>query len=97
MQPVQGMDFDDLIAVIACDNELAEADIQRTQCRKLLQSALHELPERTRSVLEMQYRDDLNYQQIAERMGVSTHMVKKHVVSGLAICRALLAVHMMIV
>jgi RNA polymerase sigma factor (sigma-70 family) len=94
--PVQGMDFEDAIARIPSNDGLVEEDMQRSQCRKLLDDALHKLPVHTRSVLEMQYRDDLSYQQIAERLGVSTHMVKKHVVSGLAICRALLAVHMMI-
>ena len=97
LQPVLEDDFDDVVARIVCDNDRAEDDIQRNQCRELLQSALHELPRHTRSVLEMQYHDNLSYQQIAERMGVSTHMVKKHVVRGLAICRALLAVHMIII
>jgi DNA-directed RNA polymerase specialized sigma24 family protein len=35
----------------------------------------------------MQYRDGLTYRQIGERLGVSSHMVKKHVVRGLAVCR----------
>ncbi|MGH8086945.1 MAG: RNA polymerase sigma factor, partial [Stenotrophomonas sp.] len=39
----------------------------------------------------MQYRDGLSYKQIAERMGVSSHMVKKHVVRGLAVCRRAMA------
>jgi RNA polymerase sigma factor (sigma-70 family) len=48
---------------------------------------LHSLPERTRAVLVMQYRDGLSYKQIAERMNISPHMVKKHVVRGLSVCR----------
>ena len=38
-------------------------------------------------MLLMQYRDDLSYREIAERLKVSTHMVKKHVVKALALCR----------
>lgn len=57
------------------------------QRRQRLQALLQTLPERTRAVLVMQYRDGLSYKQIAERLGVSSHMVKKHVVRGLAVCR----------
>ncbi len=52
-----------------------------------MQELLAALPERTRAVLVMQYRDGLSYREIAQRMGVSSHMVKKHVVRGLATCR----------
>ena len=31
--------------------------------------------------------DSITTQAIADRMGVSPHMVKKHVVRGLAVCR----------
>ena len=68
--------------------EDAAADAQRGEH---LQALLATLPERTRSVLVMQYRDGLSYRQIAERMGVSSHMVKKHVVRGLAHCRQAMA------
>ncbi|KWV16677.1 RNA polymerase sigma factor [Xanthomonas translucens pv. hordei] len=61
------------------------------QRQQRLQALLAGLPERTRAVLVMQYRDGLSYKQIAERMGVSAHMVKKHVVRGLSACRRALA------
>jgi RNA polymerase sigma factor (sigma-70 family) len=60
---------------------------EREQRSQHLQTLLATLPEHTRAVLVMQYRDGLSYKQIAERMGVSPHMVKKHVVRGLSVCR----------
>ncbi|QSQ31857.1 sigma-70 family RNA polymerase sigma factor [Xanthomonas translucens pv. translucens] len=67
-------------------------DVEDTaQRQQRLQALLAGLPERTRAVLVMQYRDGLSYKQIAERMGVSAHMVKKHVVRGLSACRRALA------
>jgi RNA polymerase sigma-70 factor (ECF subfamily) len=45
------------------------------------------LPARFQTVLVLQYRDGLTYEQIAERIGVTTHAVKKYVMQGLALCR----------
>ncbi len=64
---------------------------QRQQRQQRLQTVLAGLPERVRAVLVMQYRDGLSYRQIAERLGVSSHMVKKYVVRGLSACRSALA------
>jgi len=71
--------------------ESVEDAAARAQRAQRLQALLATLPERTRAVLVMQYRDGLSYRQIAERMGVSAHMVKKHVVRGLAHCRQAMA------
>ncbi|MEQ4574354.1 RNA polymerase sigma factor [[Pseudomonas] boreopolis] len=71
--------------------EAADDVVERQQRQQRLQSLLAGLPENTRAVLVMQYRDGLSYRQIAERMGVSPHMVKKHVVRGLSACRRALA------
>ena len=71
--------------------ESAEDAAERAERRQRLQVLLGGLPERTRAVLVMQYRDGLSYKQIAERLGVSPHMIKKHVVRGLSICRRALA------
>ncbi|HGM5880202.1 TPA: RNA polymerase sigma factor [Stenotrophomonas maltophilia] len=71
--------------------ECVEDAAEREQRRQRLQTLLETLPEHTRAVLVMQYRDGLSYKQIAERMGVSAHMVKKHVVRGLSVCRRALA------
>jgi RNA polymerase sigma-70 factor (ECF subfamily) len=64
---------------------------EREQRSQRLQALLATLPEHTRAVLVMQYRDGLSYKQIAERLGVSSHMVKKHVVRGLSVCRRAMA------
>ncbi|MEB1529152.1 RNA polymerase sigma factor [Xanthomonas sp. WHRI 7945] len=71
--------------------ECVEDAAEREQRRQRLQTLLATLPEHTRAVLVMQYRDGLSYKQIAERMGVSPHMVKKHVVRGLSVCRRAMA------
>lgn len=75
------------IATLFASEESVEDAAERAQRRQRLQVLLGRLPGRTRAVLVMQYRDGLSYKQIAERMGVSPHMVKKHVVRGLSFCR----------
>lgn len=79
------------VTTLLAGEESAEDAADRAQRRQRLQALLGTLPERTRAVLVMQYRDGLSYKQIAERMGVSPHMVKKHVVRGLSVCRQALA------
>jgi RNA polymerase sigma-70 factor (ECF subfamily) len=49
------------------------------------------LPAKPRAVLVLQYRDGLTYEEIADRLGVTTHAVKKYVMQGLALCRKRLA------
>lgn len=71
--------------------EAVEDAAERAQRHQRLQELLGTLPEHTRAVLVMQYRDGLSYKQIAERMGVSAHMVKKHVTRGLSVCRRALS------
>ncbi|MBL8257554.1 MAG: sigma-70 family RNA polymerase sigma factor [Pseudoxanthomonas mexicana] len=75
------------VAALMTSPEGVEDATDRAQRRQHMQALLAGLPARTRAVLVMQYRDGLTYRQIAERMGVSSHMVKKHVVRGLAVCR----------
>ncbi|ATS23990.1 RNA polymerase sigma70 [Xanthomonas phaseoli pv. phaseoli] len=75
--------------LVAVDD--VEDSAQRQQRQQRLQTVLAGLPERVRAVLVMQYRDGLSYRQIAERLGVSSHMVKKYVVRGLSACRSALA------
>ena len=45
------------------------------------------LPPKLKTVLVLQHRDGMSYEQIAERLGVTTHAVKKYVVQALALCR----------
>lgn len=76
---------------LPANEESVEDAAERAQRGKRLQVLLGSLPDATRAVLVMQYRDGLSYKQIAERLGVSPHMVKKHVVRGLSVCRRALA------
>lgn len=88
--PLPIEEFEQVAQQLAAEDSV-EDTAARAQRGQRLQALLAELPERTRAVLVMQYRDGLSYKQIAERMGVSPHMVKKHVVRGLAHCRQALA------
>ena len=67
--------------------ENAEERLERAHRERRLAQALDRLPPRHRAVMLMQYRERMSYAQIAQRLGVSTHMVKKYVVKALALCR----------
>ncbi|KLJ00290.1 sigma-70 family RNA polymerase sigma factor [Luteimonas sp. FCS-9] len=75
------------VDALRSDAHATEDAVERAQYRQRLQATLDALPARTREVLVLQYRDGLTYRQIGERLGMSAHMVKKHVVRGLAMCR----------
>ncbi|WP_368563306.1 RNA polymerase sigma factor [Pseudoxanthomonas sp. UTMC 1351] len=79
-------ELENIVTLFASEESVEDAT-ERAQRRQRLQVLLGSLPGRTRAVLVMQYRDGLTYKQIAERLGVSPHMVKKHVVRGLSFCR----------
>jgi RNA polymerase sigma factor (sigma-70 family) len=72
---------------IEADEETAEDLVDREHRERHLGEVLSRLPPRHRAVLLMQYREHLSYADIAGRLGVSTHMVKKYVVQALALCR----------
>ena len=84
--PLPIEEIENFTAMLATEDS-AEDAAERAQRRQRLQALLGDLPERTRAVLVMQYRDGLSYKQIAERLNISPHMVKKHVVRGLSVCR----------
>lgn len=75
-----------------CEDRLEER-LEQEQRERLLAEALQRLPPRHRAVMLMQYRERMSYADIAKRMGVSTHMVKKYVVKALALCRLELEGH----
>jgi RNA polymerase sigma-70 factor (ECF subfamily) len=84
MLPIE--ELENITTLLAAEESVEDA-AERAQRRQRLQALLGTLPDHTRAVLVMQYRDGLSYKQIAERLGVSSHMVKKHVVRGLSVCR----------
>jgi RNA polymerase sigma-70 factor (ECF subfamily) len=58
---------------------------------KRLREVLRQLPPKCHAAVVLQYWHGMSYQEIAERLGVSTHMVKKYLSQGLAHCRRRMA------
>jgi len=65
-------------------DDTLEGDARRSRLSELIE----QLPPKSRVALTLQYRDELSYEEIAKKMGVTTHAVKKYVMKGLAICRS---------
>jgi len=63
--------------------EQVDLQARLTQAAELIDK----LPAKCQAVLILQYRDGLSYEEIASRLGVTTHAVKKYVTQGLAQCR----------
>jgi RNA polymerase sigma-70 factor (ECF subfamily) len=68
------------------DSQLAASELTAQ-----LRAALEQLPRRWRNALILQYRYGLTYEEIADRLGVSSNMVKKYLAQGLGHCRRHLA------
>jgi RNA polymerase sigma-70 factor (ECF subfamily) len=58
---------------------------------KRLREVLQQLPPKCRAAVILQYWHGLSYEEIAQRLGVSTHMVKKHLSQALVHCRRRMA------
>jgi RNA polymerase sigma factor (sigma-70 family) len=76
--------------------ELAEVPTFGTQIdtakrTKKLRDVLRKLPAKQRAAVEMAYWHGLSYEEIAQRLDVSTHMVKKYLSQTLVICRLRMA------
>ena len=57
------------------------------QSIRWLSHVLSELPPKCRAALVLQYWHGLSYEEIAQRLGVSTNMVKKYLSQALVHCR----------
>jgi RNA polymerase sigma-70 factor (ECF subfamily) len=68
-----------------------EAQVDVTQRVERLRTVLAQLSPKCRAAVILQYRHGLTYQEIGERLDVSTHMVKKYLAQGLAHCRRRMA------
>jgi RNA polymerase sigma-70 factor (ECF subfamily) len=64
-----------------------EGEVDATLRTHRLRQVLAQLSPKCRAVVVLQYRDELSYQEISDRLGVSTHMVKKYISQALAHCR----------
>jgi RNA polymerase sigma factor (sigma-70 family) len=73
--------------------ELPEFDgqIDAQQRVTRLREVLRQLPPKCCATVVLQYRHGLSYAEIAERLGISTHMVKKYVGQALGHCRRRMA------
>jgi RNA polymerase sigma-70 factor (ECF subfamily) len=58
---------------------------------KRLREVLHQLPIKCHAAVVLQYWHGLSYEEIAQRLGVSTHMVKKYLSQALTHCRRRMA------
>jgi RNA polymerase sigma factor (sigma-70 family) len=56
-----------------------------------LRTVLKQLPPKCRAAVVLQYRYELSYQEIADRLEVSPHMVKKYLAQALSHCRRRMA------
>jgi RNA polymerase sigma-70 factor (ECF subfamily) len=68
-----------------------DSQLESSQMVERLGTVLEQLPSRWRTALILQHRYGLTYQEIAERLGVSSNMVKKYLAQGLAQCRRRMA------
>lgn len=73
--------------------ELPDFDtpLDNGQLVERLREVLEQLPPKCRAAIILQYRYDLSYQEIADRLGLSTHMVKKYLTQALGHCRRRMA------
>jgi RNA polymerase sigma factor (sigma-70 family) len=86
------LDFDET-SVQQRLGELSSLDsqLETSEMTARLRAALERLPRRWRTALILQYRYGLTYQEIADRLGVSSNMVKKYLAQGLGHCRRYMA------
>jgi len=73
--------------------ELPTADRDLDSDRRVarLRPVLMQLSPKCRAAVALRYRHELSYEEIGERLGVSSNMVKKYLVQALAHCRRRMA------
>jgi RNA polymerase sigma factor (sigma-70 family) len=64
-----------------------EHDVDTARRVERLRVVLEQLTPKCRAAVVLQYRYGLSYQEIADRLGVSPHMVKKYLTQALMHCR----------
>jgi RNA polymerase sigma factor (sigma-70 family) len=68
-----------------------DSELDAIQTAGRLRLALEQLPVKWRTAVILQYRYGLTYQEIADRLGVSSNMVKKYLAQALGQCRRRMA------
>jgi RNA polymerase sigma factor (sigma-70 family) len=66
-------------------------DLDREQRVKRLREVLRQLSPKCQAAVELQYWHGLSYEEIAQRLGISTNMVKKYLSQALVHCRRRMA------
>jgi RNA polymerase sigma-70 factor (ECF subfamily) len=89
-QPLGSDELEQVVEQLVAPTNL-EADMDSELRRKQLEELIDRLSPKCRAVLIMHYRDGMSYREIAGRMSMSTNMVKKYIVKGLAACRQRMA------
>jgi RNA polymerase sigma factor (sigma-70 family) len=64
-----------------------DSQLDATQVAERLRSVVERLPVKWRTAVILQYRYGLTYEEIADRLGVSSNMVKKYLAQALGRCR----------
>ncbi len=67
------------------------AQLDAQQRTRRLREVLRQLPPKCQAAVILQYWHGLSYEEIAARLGISTHMVKKYLSQALAHCRRRMA------
>jgi RNA polymerase sigma-70 factor (ECF subfamily) len=68
-----------------------QSEHERAELFARINRALDQIPPKSRAVVLLHYRDGLSYVEVGERLGISVHMVKKHVVKVLSHLRETVA------
>jgi RNA polymerase sigma-70 factor (ECF subfamily) len=73
------------------NNRYDHTDTHAKELRRQLQVAMDQLPEKCRTIFQMSRFEDLKYQEIADRLGISLKTVEGHMGKALRILRLRLA------
>jgi len=65
-----------------------ESSAEAIALRARINDALHQLTPKCRAVVILHRRDGMTYEEIADRLKISTNMVKKYLATGLRHCRS---------
>ncbi|GGA11613.1 RNA polymerase sigma factor [Dyella caseinilytica] len=89
-QPLGSDELEQVVEHLVAPTNI-EAEMDSESRRRHVGDLIDRLPPKCKAVLIMHYRDELSYREIAEQMSISTSMVKKYIIKGLAACRKRMA------
>lgn len=81
------VDVDDVGPEWLMVEDSAAAAVDSNWHLRKIASVLAGLTPGQRAAMILHYREGLTYPQVAERLGTSVHMVKKHIAKALVLCR----------